>query len=60
MATENGICSNWKDCRDSGRIKGSEDLVVDGQLEGTINLPEGRLTIGPNANVAADLRRERC
>jgi cytoskeletal protein CcmA (bactofilin family) len=28
---------------------------VDGRIEGTICLSESRLTIGPNANVAADL-----
>jgi cytoskeletal protein CcmA (bactofilin family) len=38
-----------------GEVKGSEDLIVDGRLEGTISLSEGRLTIGPNANVIADL-----
>jgi cytoskeletal protein CcmA (bactofilin family) len=30
-------------------------LIVDGRLEGTITLAEGRLTIGATANVAADL-----
>jgi cytoskeletal protein CcmA (bactofilin family) len=38
-----------------GEVKGSEDLVVDGRVEGTVNLAESRLTIGPTANVAADL-----
>jgi cytoskeletal protein CcmA (bactofilin family) len=38
-----------------GEVKGSEDLIVDGRVEGTVNLAESRLTIGPNANVAADL-----
>jgi cytoskeletal protein CcmA (bactofilin family) len=38
-----------------GEVKGSEDLIVDGRLEGTITLSEGRLTIGASANVAADL-----
>jgi cytoskeletal protein CcmA (bactofilin family) len=38
-----------------GEVKGSEDLIVDGRVEGTVNLSESRLTIGPNANVAADL-----
>jgi cytoskeletal protein CcmA (bactofilin family) len=39
----------------SGEVKGSEDLIVDGRVEGTVRLSESRLTIGPNANVAADL-----
>ena len=38
-----------------GEIKGSEDLILDGRVEGTVNLSENRLTVGPNANVAADL-----
>jgi cytoskeletal protein CcmA (bactofilin family) len=28
---------------------------VDGRVEGTVSLAESRLTIGPNANVSADL-----
>ncbi len=38
-----------------GEVKGSEDLVVDGHVEGTITLVESRLTIGPNAHVAANI-----
>ena len=38
-----------------GEVKGSEDLIVDGRVEGTVNLSESRLTIGASANVAADL-----
>jgi cytoskeletal protein CcmA (bactofilin family) len=38
-----------------GEVKGSEDLIIDGRVEGTIELSDSRLTIGPNANVAADL-----
>jgi cytoskeletal protein CcmA (bactofilin family) len=55
MATENGLARIGKTVVIRGELKGSEDLVVDGHLEGTISLSEGRLTIGPNANVAADL-----
>ena len=55
MATENGLARIGKTVVIRGELKGSEDLIVDGQLEGTINLSEGRLTIGPNANVKADL-----
>ncbi len=36
-----------------GEVRGSEDLMVDGQVEGTITLLESRLTIGPHATVAA-------
>lgn len=38
-----------------GEVKGSEDLIVDGRVEGTVSLSESRLTIGPDASVAADL-----
>lgn len=38
-----------------GEVKGSEDLIVDGLIEGTITLSESRLTIGPNAHVQANV-----
>jgi len=55
MAGENGSARIGKSVTIRGEVKGSEDLIVDGHLEGTITLTESRLTIGPNANVAADL-----
>lgn len=55
MSTENGTARIGKTVVIRGELKGSEDLIVDGHLEGTISLSEGRLTIGPNAHVAADL-----
>ena len=38
-----------------GEVKGSEDLLVDGVVEGTITLTESRLTIGPHAKVQANI-----
>jgi cytoskeletal protein CcmA (bactofilin family) len=38
-----------------GELTGKEDLFMDGVVEGTISLPESRLTVGPNARVKADL-----
>jgi len=38
-----------------GEVKGSEDLLVDGVVEGTITLTESRLTIGPHAKVQANV-----
>jgi len=38
-----------------GELKASEDVTVDGQVEGRIDLPEHTLTIGPNATVVADI-----
>ena len=39
-----------------GELSGSEDLYIDGDVEGTVTLPESRLTIGPNAAVKANLQ----
>jgi cytoskeletal protein CcmA (bactofilin family) len=38
-----------------GDITAAEDLTIDGQVEGKIELPEHTLTIGPNATVMADI-----
>lgn len=38
-----------------GELSGNEDLYIDGDVEGTVILPESRLTIGPNARVKANL-----
>jgi len=39
-----------------GELSGNEDLLMDGDIEGTITLPENSLTIGPNARVVADIK----
>jgi cytoskeletal protein CcmA (bactofilin family) len=39
-----------------GELSANEDLFIDGDIEGTITLPESRLTIGPNARVKANIR----
>lgn len=38
-----------------GEVHGSEDLLVDGVVEGTITLQDSRLTIGANARVKANV-----
>ena len=38
-----------------GELSGSEDLYVDGQVEGTINLVGNNLTVGPNGQLRADV-----
>ena len=38
-----------------GDVSGSEDLYLDGQVDGTIDLNGNRLTIGPNGRVKANL-----
>jgi cytoskeletal protein CcmA (bactofilin family) len=39
-----------------GEIRATEDLYVDGQVEGRLDLGEHRLTIGPNGQVRASIR----
>lgn len=55
MAAENGQARIGKSVVIRGEVKGSEDLIIDGRVEGTVTLTESRLTVGPNANVTADL-----
>jgi cytoskeletal protein CcmA (bactofilin family) len=38
-----------------GEVTGSEDLFVDGLVDGKLNLTNGSLTIGPNGTVKADV-----
>lgn len=38
-----------------GEISGKEDLYLDCDIEGTITLPENRLTIGPGARIVANV-----
>jgi cytoskeletal protein CcmA (bactofilin family) len=39
-----------------GELSGNEDLYMDGDIEGTITLPDHALTVGPNARVMADIK----
>lgn len=38
-----------------GDVKGGEDFVIDGQVDGTIELPEHVLTVGPTGRVTVQL-----
>jgi len=38
-----------------GEISGTESLFIDGKIEGSINLPGNRVTIGRNGQVAASI-----
>ena|SRR5579863_3214313 len=55
MALDNASAKIGKTIVICGEVKGSEDLILDGRVEGTVTLSEGRLTVGPNADIAADL-----
>jgi len=54
-AGESGAAVIGKSVQIRGELNGSEDLLVDGVVEGTIILGESRLTIGQNAKVAANV-----
>jgi cytoskeletal protein CcmA (bactofilin family) len=41
--------------RVKGEITGTEDLVIDGLIEGSIQLNKGKLTVGSTAKVTADV-----
>src|SRR5436853_205475 len=38
-----------------GEVSGSESLYIDGRVEGSINLPGNRVTIGRNGVIAANV-----
>jgi cytoskeletal protein CcmA (bactofilin family) len=38
-----------------GELTGDEDLEIDGQVEGTVNLGNHQLTVGPNGNLKAEV-----
>ncbi|WP_263417198.1 bactofilin family protein [Terriglobus albidus] len=38
-----------------GEVSGSESLFIDGKVEGAINLPGNRVTVGRNGQVAANI-----
>ncbi len=54
-AVEGTSASIGKSVQIRGEVRGSEDLLVEGFVEGTITLQESRLTVGTNARVQADI-----
>ena len=44
--------------RIDGNIFSSQDLIVDGQVDGNIEMPGHNLTVGPNAAVKADIKAQ--
>jgi cytoskeletal protein CcmA (bactofilin family) len=39
-----------------GQIYSREDLIIDGEVEGTVDVQEHRLTVGPNGKVVAGIK----
>lgn len=39
-----------------GEIRGREDLYVDGEVQGSIYLSDGKVTVGPHGRVTADIQ----
>jgi cytoskeletal protein CcmA (bactofilin family) len=38
-----------------GEIRGREDLYIDGEVQGSIHLADGRVTVGPHGKISADV-----
>jgi cytoskeletal protein CcmA (bactofilin family) len=38
-----------------GDLTGNEDMVIEGQVEGKVDLPNNQLTVGANGNVKAEI-----
>ena len=55
-ANTRGQASIGKAVKIDGQIYSKEDLYVDGDVEGTIELQEHRLTIGPNGKVHSNIK----
>jgi len=51
----NQLANIGKSVMIKGDISGSEDLYIDGSIEGTIDLRDHSLTVGPNGKVKASI-----
>ena len=56
VSTRGGSAALGKNVTVKGQIFAREDLTIDGEVEGTVECQEHRLTIGPNARVQAGLK----
>jgi cytoskeletal protein CcmA (bactofilin family) len=54
-APASGLAQIGKSVMIKGELSGSEDLYLDGQIEGTIALKSNSLTIGPNGHLKASI-----
>jgi cytoskeletal protein CcmA (bactofilin family) len=55
-SSASGSAALGKNVTVKGQIFAREDLTIDGEVEGTVECHEHRLTIGPNARVQAGLK----
>lgn len=55
-ASQNGTLVLGSSVTIRGKIISREDLSINGNMEGTIEAKDHRLTIGPNGNVTADIK----
>lgn len=53
--SSNAVACLSQGIRIKGEITGSEDLFIDGNVEGKVTFRNAVLTVGPNANVKADI-----
>jgi cytoskeletal protein CcmA (bactofilin family) len=56
LPSTRGSAALGKNVTVKGQIFAREDLTIDGEVEGTVECHEHRLTIGPNARVQAGLK----
>lgn len=55
VPTARAVVSSGSSLVFKGDLSGSEDLVIEGKVEGKISLPGHLLTIGSQANISADV-----
>jgi cytoskeletal protein CcmA (bactofilin family) len=51
-----GVAAIGKSVIIKGQILSREDLYLDGEIEGTVEVPENRLTIGPHGRLQASIK----
>jgi cytoskeletal protein CcmA (bactofilin family) len=54
--TPRGVAAIGKSVVIKGQIFSREDLYLDGEMEGTVEVPEHRLTIGPHGKLQAGIK----
>ena len=54
--TENVVMNLGKSVVIKGELTASEDLTLYGQMEGRVAVPDHTLTVGPDANIHAEIR----